>query len=679
MRKTDLDFSKPIEIADEIFWVGIYLEKDPFQCHPYLILNQDESILIDPGSMIQLDKLTEKIEAACDFKNIKYIILHHQDPDLCAAVPTLEKYINRDDLLIVTHSRMSVLVKHYGIKANYYNIDHHDFVLKTRNRTLKFYTTPYCHSPGAFITYDSQAKVLFSSDIFGGLEESWEFYAGDDYFSQLEGFHLAYMPSRDILNYALRKIENLDIELVAPQHGSIILKERIKPLIEQMKLMNCGLYIDKKYAHDLQRTIEILSNLQEEFTTSIKEIKKLKRQQDADYYLTSLIMEPLLVDSNSSSVVKIDSVTIQKKAFQVRGKYYNLGGDLCISGNLIFKEEPWTLFFNGDAMGKSVQGAGGAIVMGTVLNSILARETASIDKSQETWLREIYSEIQTIFLSFDGAMMISGILGLINDKTGELLFINAEHPFLVLYRNGKASFLEDEMVIRKFGMPQDMEFQIQKRQLQKGDILFLGSDGKDDILFTTKQGSEIVNESDELFLKIIQKAKGDIKEIIKTIYRIGDIMDDLSIQKISYLPESDHQDKNQSLSVEELFWIQIRSYLRKKKYNKVIDMLEGPSDKQDADVLFYRGYCFLKEKRYLKSLKYLTQVIKKSPDHFRAMKYAGLAHFHLSNLRRCAYYWKSALRIEPDNILLNKYYPIILKRMEKQKILMGQKQVQEKE
>jgi glyoxylase-like metal-dependent hydrolase (beta-lactamase superfamily II) len=290
--------------------------------------------------MIQLDKLIEKIQTACDFHNIKYIILHHQDPDLCAAVPTLEKYINRDDLWIVTHSRMSVLVKHYGIQAHYCNIDENDFILKTKNRTLSFYTTPYCHSPGAFVTYDSLTKVLFSSDLFGGLEESWSFYAGEDYFSQIEGFHLAYMPSRDILNYALRKVEDLDIEMIAPQHGSIILKDKIKPLIDQMKLMNCGLYIDKKYTHDLQRTIEKLNNLQEEFAVSLDEIKNLKRQQDADYFLTSLLMQPLLLNKNISPRVVMNSVIVQKKTFQMKSKYHQLGGDICITGNLKFAEDP---------------------------------------------------------------------------------------------------------------------------------------------------------------------------------------------------------------------------------------------------------------------------------------------------------------------------------------------------
>lgn len=204
-----MDFTKAISIADNIYWVGMYLENDPFQCHPYFIENGDESILIDPGSMLEYDAVIEKVSQITDLKNIKYIVLHHQDPDLVAAVPEIEKAINREDLQIVTHSRMTVLIKHYLVTSSYYEIDKNDLKLTTKSGlTLDFLTTPYCHSPGAFVSYEPKSKVLFSSDIFGGLEESWEFYAKDDYFKQAEAFHSAYMPSKDIFNYALRKIEN---------------------------------------------------------------------------------------------------------------------------------------------------------------------------------------------------------------------------------------------------------------------------------------------------------------------------------------------------------------------------------------------------------------------------------------------------------------------------------------
>lgn len=259
MLKSQHDFKQPIEIANSIYWVGMYLENDPFQCHPYFIKNGNESILIDPGSMLEFDETVRKVKSIADIKSIKYIILHHQDPDLAAAVPEIEKLIDRDDLLIVTHSRMSLLIKHYLVSSDYYEIDKNDNQLVTSNGfKLEFLTTPYCHSPGAFVSYEPRTKTLFSGDIFGGIEESWEFYADETYFDKAKQFHQEYMPSKDIFNYALSKIEKLDIELIAPQHGSIIQKRYIKSLINDMKNLDCGLYIEEKYNRELLDTINKL-------------------------------------------------------------------------------------------------------------------------------------------------------------------------------------------------------------------------------------------------------------------------------------------------------------------------------------------------------------------------------------------------------------------------------------
>jgi len=246
-----MNFKEAIEIADNIYWVGMYLENDPFQCHPYFIENGNESVLIDPGSMLEFDAVVKKINSISDIRNIKYIILHHQDPDLAAAVPEIEKLIDREDLLIVTHSRMVPLIKHYMICSDYYEIDRYQHHLRTDGLDLKFVTTPYCHSPGAFVTYDIATKTLFSGDIFGGISESWDFFAQDDYFERARQFHAEYMPSRDIFNYALKKIEVLDMELIAPQHGSIIQKAYISPLIKQMKALECGLYLEDGYRNEL--------------------------------------------------------------------------------------------------------------------------------------------------------------------------------------------------------------------------------------------------------------------------------------------------------------------------------------------------------------------------------------------------------------------------------------------
>lgn len=317
--------NEPIEIAKHIYWVGSKLENDPFQCLPYLIVNGDESVLLDPGSMFEFGELVRKVRKLIDIKDIKYIILHHQDPDLAACVPNLEKLICRDDLQIVTHSRMSLLIKHYMVTSSYYEIDKNNLFLQTKNGLrLEFHTTPYCHSPGAFVSYEPSSKTLFSGDIFGGIEHSWQLYADENYFENAKLFHEEYMPSKDIFNYSLQKIQKLDLNLIAPQHGSIIKKELILKLIEDMKLLDCGLYIDKKYNDEL---LDIIAKLKEKEET-IQEQNIILMEQSKRAEMGEMMQnvahqwrQPLSIVSTTLSILQEMLLTNQQQKDITLAKY----------------------------------------------------------------------------------------------------------------------------------------------------------------------------------------------------------------------------------------------------------------------------------------------------------------------------------------------------------------------
>ena len=259
-----VDYKNAVEIAKDVYWVGELMENDAFQCHAYLIVDGKESILIDSGSMLEFENIKAKVTSVIPLKNIKYIVAHHQDPDVCANIPAFERDIDRDDLEIISHSRNIALIKHYGIKSKYYIIEDHEFKLKIKNNTLSFLTTPYAHAPGAFVTYLENKKILFSSDIFGAVEENWHFFANKDYSKEIKLFHENYMPSQDILNYALDKIQPLDLELIAPQHGSLIKNKYINLVIDELRKLKCGLYIQDSYQNSLVYKNQLLKEKEQQ-------------------------------------------------------------------------------------------------------------------------------------------------------------------------------------------------------------------------------------------------------------------------------------------------------------------------------------------------------------------------------------------------------------------------------
>ncbi|MDA3810694.1 MAG: MBL fold metallo-hydrolase [Spirochaetaceae bacterium] len=166
-----IDPEEPVKIAENIWWVGHYIKNDNFQCHVYLIENGDQSVLIDPGSVLTFNYTLKKIEKIIPFNNIRYFICHHQDPDITGALSNIDKLVKRKDAIIISHWRAIELLKHYGLSFPMLCVEEKGWKLKLGQRELEFIFTPYLHFPGAFCTFDKKSGILFSSDLFGGFTQ----------------------------------------------------------------------------------------------------------------------------------------------------------------------------------------------------------------------------------------------------------------------------------------------------------------------------------------------------------------------------------------------------------------------------------------------------------------------------------------------------------------------------
>ncbi len=210
-------------------------------------------MLLDPGSALTFRQTLRKIEEIIPFSHIRYFVCHHPDPDIAGAMPLIDQMIDRNDVALVTHSRTQVLLKHHGLRLPFWLVDTHDWKLSLQDRCLEFVFTPYAHFPGAICTFDPASRVLFSSDIFGGLTPEFALVAQDErYFEAMRLFHEHYMPSRDILGHALRAIERHPIRIIAPQHGSIIPEHLAGFMLNKLKTLECGLYLIARGDTDIQ-------------------------------------------------------------------------------------------------------------------------------------------------------------------------------------------------------------------------------------------------------------------------------------------------------------------------------------------------------------------------------------------------------------------------------------------
>ncbi|MEQ9367196.1 MAG: SpoIIE family protein phosphatase, partial [Leptospirales bacterium] len=310
-----------------------------------------------------------------------------------------------------------------------------------------------------------------------------------------------------------------------------------------VSLENAILYDDLE-----QRVVERTAEL----GATLKRVQELKVAQDCDYYLTALLIQPLSATAVESASIEIRSLLRQKKRFRYKKWSEQIGGDINVARSIRLQGRTCTVFFQGDAMGKSLQGAGGALVFGAVVESLIAGtgvnvETAALEPA--VWLMRSFQELHRVFESFRGYMLMSVMLGVIEDDTGRTHMINGDHPPAVLYRAGRANFLDQIPITHKLGAHwYRREVVNHELQLQEGDTLIVGSDGRDDLMIEGGDaGEELMNEDPALFLKRVEEGRGVVEDIYEAIRRSGEIKDDLSLMSIAYQDSSTGPGRRDSL------------------------------------------------------------------------------------------------------------------------------------
>lgn len=276
----NFDYSKPIEIGQGVFWIGVYDKSSKLHCNPYIIIDKNEAIVIDAGSRLDFPEVFMKIMQTGIYPyQIKGLVYQHYDPDICGGISSFEDIISSSTLKIIADEDSIDAIQHYGSSANMLSLNTTNYEYKfSSGRTLLFFKTPYCHTPGSIITYDTKTKILFTSDLFGSFNDNkpedyvWSLllyiknkckncknitdfkkcYSNEEFcdIADILDFTIQIMTSNKALQYSIDLIKQIPAEIIAPQHGCIIYKrEDIDYLLEIFsKLNNVG--IDNEIYND---------------------------------------------------------------------------------------------------------------------------------------------------------------------------------------------------------------------------------------------------------------------------------------------------------------------------------------------------------------------------------------------------------------------------------------------
>lgn len=236
----------PLKVLEDCHLVGHRNPESMLQCNTYVrtfrMFGGARNVCIDPGSQLDYSVVEDNVTSLVgDMSEIHAMTINHQDPDVagnapqfCDANPNLE---------LILSEEVWRLVQHMMLTPGKLRFAHRTESTSTK-QPFQFVPTPFCHFRGAMALYDPEQRVLYSGDLFGGLNRlgSVELLAREEDWSGIAQFHQIYMPSREVLRYAVRQILNLrpKVEVIAPQHGHVITGDLVGLFLERMHELLVG-------------------------------------------------------------------------------------------------------------------------------------------------------------------------------------------------------------------------------------------------------------------------------------------------------------------------------------------------------------------------------------------------------------------------------------------------------
>lgn len=186
----------------------------------YLIKGSEKTALIDTVDPTKTTDLVENISNL----NITpdYIISNHAEQDHSGSIPEILQLY--PDIRIVTNPRCkNLLMEFHLLPEDKFILVEDGETLSLGDKTLKFIYTPWSHWPETMVSYLIEDKILFSCDLFGSHLASSELYINP------EKLHIAVkryyaeimMPFRTILQGNINKINQLELDIIAPSHGPL--------------------------------------------------------------------------------------------------------------------------------------------------------------------------------------------------------------------------------------------------------------------------------------------------------------------------------------------------------------------------------------------------------------------------------------------------------------------------
>lgn len=201
----------------------------------YLVQDRGAGLLLDPGGMEIFPTVVTAVSRAIGMENIESIFASHQDPDILSSLALWVRLC--PDAKVYVPRIWETFMTHFSFEAKFELVPDQGMPLPLGSSAdLQLVPAHYLHSSGNFSVYDPRAKILFTGDIGAALLPPGhaEVFVSDfdEHVKLMDGFHRRWMASDKARDRWVERVRHLDVDMICPQHGSIMAGEDVRRFLE---------------------------------------------------------------------------------------------------------------------------------------------------------------------------------------------------------------------------------------------------------------------------------------------------------------------------------------------------------------------------------------------------------------------------------------------------------------
>ena len=199
------------------------------------LIEEEKTALIDTVWSPHSNEFVFNLKNIIDLKKIDYIIINHGEADHSGALYTLMQEIPETPIYC-TEAAIKSLTGQYGEHGWRFNtVKTGDELDIGNNKKLIFIEMKMLHWPDSMATYLTQDNILFSMDAFGqhlATQELFNNRVNQEllYKEAIKYFANILNPFAPLITKKLTELKslNLPIDIIAPSHGAIWLKDPLQ-------------------------------------------------------------------------------------------------------------------------------------------------------------------------------------------------------------------------------------------------------------------------------------------------------------------------------------------------------------------------------------------------------------------------------------------------------------------